>query len=52
VSPGSVATPLFKRVAPGHEADLEPEDVARVIAFLCSPDAGVANGSNLIVWGK
>jgi 3-oxoacyl-[acyl-carrier protein] reductase len=52
VSPGSVATPLFKRVAPGHAADLEPEDVARVIALLCSPEAGIANGSNLIVWGK
>jgi 3-oxoacyl-[acyl-carrier protein] reductase len=52
VSPGSVETRLLKRVAPGVAADLAPDQVARVVAFLCSPEAGAANGSNLILLGK
>ena len=28
------------------------DEVARVVAFLCSPEAGIANGSNLVVTGR
>jgi 3-oxoacyl-[acyl-carrier protein] reductase len=52
VSPGAVKTALLRRVAPEVKADMSPDDIARIVAFLCSPDAGAANGSNLIVWGK
>lgn len=53
VSPGSVGTRLLARVAPaGTVPDLAPEDVARAIAFLCSPDAAAANGANLTLWGR
>jgi 3-oxoacyl-[acyl-carrier protein] reductase len=52
VSPASVATPLFARVAPGVEAAMSPEQVARVIALLATDDAAAANGANVVVWGK
>jgi NAD(P)-dependent dehydrogenase (short-subunit alcohol dehydrogenase family) len=52
VSPGSVATRLLETAAPGAKADMTPDEVARVIAWLCSEEAHVVNGANLIAWGK
>jgi 3-oxoacyl-[acyl-carrier protein] reductase len=53
VSPGSVETPLFARVAPpGMKPDLRPGEVAKIIAFLASDEGAAANGANVIVWGK
>ncbi|MBI3724792.1 SDR family oxidoreductase [bacterium] len=52
VSPGAVETALLARVAPGFQAPLTPARVAKIVAFLCSEDAGAANGSNMVVWGK
>jgi NAD(P)-dependent dehydrogenase (short-subunit alcohol dehydrogenase family) len=52
VSPGSVDTKLLATVAPQAKADMAPDDVARAIVWLASPEAQAVNGSNLVVWGK
>jgi enoyl-[acyl-carrier protein] reductase III len=64
VTPGATRTDSMKRAmerSPGAEAPLvacipagrlgEPEDVAGVVAFLCSPDAAFVNGTTILVDG-
>lgn len=52
VSPGSVDTALLASVAPDAKPAMSPGDMAKVIAFLASDEGSIANGSNLVVWGK
>jgi 3-oxoacyl-[acyl-carrier protein] reductase len=52
VSPGAVETALLARVAPGVEADMRPEDVAKLIVLVASADASPANGANIVAWGR
>ena len=52
VSPGSVDTSLLARVAPGVKADMKPAEIARIVRFLASDDAGPSSGANLVVRGK
>lgn len=47
VSPGSVDTPMLRRVAPAVEADITPEEMAELIAFLASRRSKAVNGQNL-----
>jgi len=47
VSPGSVDTPMLRRVAPTLEAEISPEDMAELVAFLASPRSLAMNGQNL-----
>jgi NAD(P)-dependent dehydrogenase (short-subunit alcohol dehydrogenase family) len=51
VSPGSVETKMFAKVAPGVKAAMVPTEIARIVAFLASDDARAASGSNLVVRG-
>ena len=46
VSPGAVDTPMLVRAGVGGPK-LEPRDVARVIAWLCSPESAPLSGANL-----
>jgi NAD(P)-dependent dehydrogenase (short-subunit alcohol dehydrogenase family) len=64
ISPGMIRTPAtqphfddpenplegLRRLAPSRRTG-EPEDVARVAAFLASDDAGYVNGANVVVDG-
>lgn len=50
VSPGSVETDMFASVAPGVEADMQPEEIASTIAWLCSSEARPVNGQNIHVY--
>jgi NAD(P)-dependent dehydrogenase (short-subunit alcohol dehydrogenase family) len=52
ISPGSVDTPMLRRVAPSLHADISPEDVAQTILFLASPRSGAINGQNIHVYGS
>lgn len=46
VAPGAVNTAMLKKAAPSLRAQAEPEDLARVIAYLCDPkEARVVTGS-------
>jgi len=51
VSPGSVDTPMLRRVAPSLEADITPEEMADLIAFLASDHSKAMNGQNLHGYG-
>jgi NAD(P)-dependent dehydrogenase (short-subunit alcohol dehydrogenase family) len=46
VSPGAVDTPMLK-VAGVEGPRLRPEEVARIIAWLCSPDSSPLSGANV-----
>lgn len=46
VSPGAVDTPMLARAGVGGPR-LQPRDVARVIAWLCSPESAPLSGANL-----
>jgi len=46
VSPGAVDTPMLVRAGVGGPR-LQPRDVARVIAWLCSPESAPLSGANL-----
>ncbi|MFA6957424.1 MAG: SDR family oxidoreductase [Thermoanaerobaculia bacterium] len=52
ISPGSVATPMLRRVAPSLEADMTPDEVAESILFLASPRSAAINGQNVHVYGN
>ncbi|MBI2214275.1 MAG: SDR family oxidoreductase [Acidobacteria bacterium] len=52
VSPGSVNTPMLRRVAPSLQPDMSPEDVAQTILFLASPRSAAINGQNIHVYGS
>jgi NAD(P)-dependent dehydrogenase (short-subunit alcohol dehydrogenase family) len=47
VSPGSVRTPMLSLSGAPPEPALTPEEVARVIAWLASPDSAPLSGANL-----
>jgi glucose 1-dehydrogenase len=63
VSPGMIRTPLTEttyhdNAVASRRAELvpfgrvgQPDDIARVIAFLCGPEAGYVTGQNLVVDG-
>lgn len=52
ISPGSVATPMLRRVAPSLEPDMTAEQVAETILFLASARAAAINGQNIHVYGN
>lgn len=52
ISPGSVETPMLRRVAPSLDADMTPEEVAQTILFLASPRSAAINGQNIHVYGN
>ncbi len=47
VSPGSVDTPMLRRVAPDLKTNVSPEEMAELIAFLSSSRSRPINGQNL-----
>jgi len=47
VSPGAVATPMLERSGAPREPALRPEEVARVVAWLASPESAPLTGANL-----
>lgn len=47
VSPGSVATPMLALSGAPKEPALRPEEVARVVAWLASPESEPLSGANL-----
>ena len=51
IAPGSVATEMLERGMPGAEADLTPDDVAKVALFLAADAPDGMTGSVLDVWG-
>ena len=52
VSPGSVDTPMLRRVAPSLAPDIYPAEVAETILFLASRRAEAINGQNIDVYGS
>jgi len=52
VSPGSVATPMLRRVAPSLEPVMTPDQVAETILFLASARSAAINGQNIHVYGN
>jgi NAD(P)-dependent dehydrogenase (short-subunit alcohol dehydrogenase family) len=52
ISPGSVETPMLRRVAPSLQPDMTPEEVAETILFLVSPRSAAINGQNIHVYGN
>jgi NAD(P)-dependent dehydrogenase (short-subunit alcohol dehydrogenase family) len=54
VLPGTIDTPANRRDMPTaqHERWTKPEEIARVIAFLVSPEAGIINGASIPVYGR
>ena len=52
VSPGSVDTPMLRRVAPSLAPDMSPAEVAETILFLASRRAEAINGQNIHVYGS
>lgn len=51
ISPGSVDTPMLRRVAPALETNVTPEQMAELIAFLASDRSRAINGQNLHGYG-
>lgn len=65
VSPGATRTPMLERTASLYEIEsvdefgrsnhlqriLEPEEMAKTVAFCCSPEAGILNGSVVVATG-
>jgi NAD(P)-dependent dehydrogenase (short-subunit alcohol dehydrogenase family) len=51
VSPGSVDTPMLRRVAPSLQAGMTAEEVAETILFLASSASRPINGQNIHVYG-
>src|ERR1700737_266140 len=47
VSPGSVATPMLALSGAPREPALRPEEVARIAAWLASPESAPLSGANL-----
>ena len=65
VSPGATRTPMLERTAALYGVEniedfrqsnhlrriLEPEELAKTVAFCCSPEAGILNGSVVVATG-
>jgi NAD(P)-dependent dehydrogenase (short-subunit alcohol dehydrogenase family) len=47
VSPGSIATPMLALSGAPREPALQPEEVARVIAWLAGPESAPLSGANI-----
>jgi NAD(P)-dependent dehydrogenase (short-subunit alcohol dehydrogenase family) len=54
IMPSTIDTPANRRSMPDADFDtwVKPEEIARVIAFLCSDDARVTSGAHLPVYGR
>jgi NAD(P)-dependent dehydrogenase (short-subunit alcohol dehydrogenase family) len=54
IMPSTIDTPANRRSMPDADFDtwVKPEEIARVIAFLCSDDAGVTSGGHIPVYGR
>jgi NAD(P)-dependent dehydrogenase (short-subunit alcohol dehydrogenase family) len=54
VLPGIIDTPANRQGMPTAQQDrwTKPEEIARVIAFLVSPEAGIINGAAIPVYGQ
>jgi NAD(P)-dependent dehydrogenase (short-subunit alcohol dehydrogenase family) len=54
IMPSTIDTPANRRSMPDADFDtwVKPEEIARVIAFLCSDDARVTSGAHVPVYGR
>jgi NAD(P)-dependent dehydrogenase (short-subunit alcohol dehydrogenase family) len=54
ILPSTIDTPANRRSMPGADFDtwVKPEEIARVVAFLASDDAGVTSGGHVPVYGR
>jgi NAD(P)-dependent dehydrogenase (short-subunit alcohol dehydrogenase family) len=54
IMPSTIDTPANRRSMPDADFDtwVKPEEIARVIAFLCSDAAGVTGGGHIPVYGR
>ena len=54
IMPSIIDTPANRASQPDadHDAWVKPADIARVIAHLCSDDAGVTSGGHIPVYGR
>jgi NAD(P)-dependent dehydrogenase (short-subunit alcohol dehydrogenase family) len=54
ILPSTIDTPANRRSMPDADFDtwVKPEEIARVIALLCSDDAGVTSGGHVPVYGR
>ena len=47
VSPGSIRTKMLERSGAPREPAFDPEEVARIVAWLASPESAPLTGANL-----
>lgn len=54
ILPSTIDTPANRKSMPGADFDtwVKPEEIARVIAMLCSDDARVTSGAHVPVYGR
>jgi NAD(P)-dependent dehydrogenase (short-subunit alcohol dehydrogenase family) len=54
ILPSVIDTPANRRAMPDADFDtwVKPDEIARVIAFLCSDDAAVTSGAHVPVYGR
>lgn len=54
VLPSVIDTPANRSAMPGadHEKWVAPEEIARVIRFLCSDESGATSGAEIPVYGR
>jgi NAD(P)-dependent dehydrogenase (short-subunit alcohol dehydrogenase family) len=54
ILPSTIDTPANRKSMPDADFDtwVKPEEIARVIALLCSDDAGVTSGGHVPVYGR
>ena len=54
VLPSTIDTPANRESMPDadHDTWVKPEEIARVVKFLCSEDAGVVGGGHIPVYGR
>jgi NAD(P)-dependent dehydrogenase (short-subunit alcohol dehydrogenase family) len=54
ILPSTIDTPANRRAMPDADFDtwVKPDEIARVIAFLCSDDAAVTSGAHVPVYGR
>jgi NAD(P)-dependent dehydrogenase (short-subunit alcohol dehydrogenase family) len=54
ILPSTIDTPANRRAMPdaGFDRWVKPEEIARVIRFLCSDDAAVTSGAHVPVYGR
>lgn len=52
VSPGAVDTEMLRAAAPHLKPDMTPDELARILLFLVSPDARPLSGSNIEIFSN